>query len=57
MVVNGNNVTTLKSKGLSDESVKPPSTPDNGLNPAIDCIDNVKMRVKLDGSCLKQKKK
>ena len=32
------NVTKEKSKGISDESIKPPSTSDNSLNPGITYI-------------------
>ena len=48
-----NKVTVWKSKGLSDESNKPPSTSDNSLNPVIGYIGNVKKLVKFDGDCLK----
>ena len=41
---------------MSDESIKPPSTPDNSLNPGINYIDNAKIRARFDGSCLKQVK-
>ena len=52
---NGNKVTSWKSKGLSDEGIKPPSMSGNSLNPGrIAYIDNAKIRVKFDGSCLKQ---
>ena len=44
-----------KSKGLSDETSKPPSTSDNSLTPSINYINNNdKIRVKFTGSCLKQ---
>ena len=39
-----------------DESIKPPSRSDNSLNPGISYIDNARIRVKFDGSCLKQEK-
>ena len=29
-----------KSKGLSDETIKPPATSDNSLNPLIDYVDD-----------------
>ena len=35
-----------KSKGLSDETIKPPATSDNSFNPLIDYVDN-KIRLKL----------
>ena len=37
--------------GLSDESIKPPTTCDNSLTPALNYYGN-KKRVKLTGSCL-----
>ena len=42
-----------QSKGLSDETIKPPATSDNSLTPLIDYLGN-KIRVKFTGSCLKQ---
>ena len=58
MVVNNNKVTVCESKRLSEESVKSPSTSDNYLNPGINHNNcNAKTRVKLNGSCLKRKKK
>ena len=44
-----------KSKGLSDESIKPPPTSDNSLNPELNYC-GTKTRVKFTGSCLKQSK-
>ena len=44
-----------KSKGLFDETIKPPATSDNSLSPLIDYLGN-KTRVKFTGSCLKQPK-
>ena len=41
---------------MSDESPKSPSTSDNILNTEINYISNAKIRVKFDGSCLKQEK-
>ena len=41
---------------MSDESIKPPSTSDKSLNPEMNYIDNAKMQVKLNCSCLKQEK-
>ena len=53
-----NYVLSWKSKGLSDETSKPPSTSDNSLTPSINYINNNdKIRVKLTGSCLKQSNK
>ena len=45
-----------KSKGLSDEAIKPPTTPDNSLTPTLNYYDELKVRVKFTGSCLKQPK-
>ena len=41
-----------KSKGLSDKTIKPPSTSDNSLTRAVSYYDT-KTRVKFTGSCLK----
>ena len=49
------NISEWKSKGLSNESIKSPSTSNNFLNPLLDYV-NTKMRVKFSGSCLKQYK-
>ena len=43
----------MKSKGLSSESIKTPSTPNNFLNPLLNYV-GTKIRVKFSGSCLKQ---
>ena len=56
MIANTNKGTVWKSKGLSDENIKPPSISDNSLNPWISYIVNAKMWVKFDGICLKQEK-
>ena len=44
-----------KSKGLSPESIRPPSAPNNTLDHSLDYL-GTKTRVKLNGSCLKQDK-
>ena len=44
-----------QSKRLSDESIKPPTTSNEILNPSLDYTDN-KIRVKFNGDCLKQEK-
>ena len=45
----------MESNGLSFESIKPPTTSDNSITPALNyCC--TKARVKLTGSCLKQPK-
>ena len=48
-------VLSWKSQGLSDESIKPPTTSDNSLSPTLNYCDT-KIRVKITGSCLKQSK-
>ena len=48
-------ISSWKSKGLSDETIKPPATSDNSLTPLIDYLGN-KIRLKFSGSCLKQPK-
>ena len=40
---------------MSDESTKPPSSPDNILNPSLS-YNSSKTRVEFDGSCLTQDK-
>ena len=47
------NISLLKSKGLSDETVKPPATSDNSLTPLIGYLGS-KTRITFTGSCLKQ---
>ena len=51
----GSNIFSWKSKGLSDESVKPPSTSNKMLNPLLDYV-GTKAGVKFNGDCLKQDK-
>ena len=48
-------VLSWKSKGLSNETIKPPTTSDNSLRPTISYYA-AKIRVKFTGSCLKQDK-
>ena len=48
-------VSPCRSKGLSAESVKPPTTFDNRLTPTLNSYGN-NVRVKFAGSCLKQPK-
>ena len=52
---NTDHISEWKSKGLSDEIVKPPSTNNNRLAPKLSYVGN-KTRLKLNGSCLKQDK-
>ena len=48
-------ISTWKLKGLSDESIKTPSAPDDILNPLLAYV-GAKAIVKFNGSCLKQDK-
>ena len=48
-------VSSWKSKGVSAETIKLPSTSDNSLTPAVSYY-GTKTRVKFTGSCLKQPK-
>ena len=52
---NDSNILSWKSKRLSDESIKPPTTSDKMLNPSLDYV-GTKARVKFNGDCLKQEK-
>ena len=55
MITNTDYISSWKSKGLSAESFKPPTTSDNSLNPALNYY-GTKTKVKCTGSCLKQPK-
>ena len=55
MITNTDYISSWKSKGLSAESIKPPTTSNNGLTPALNYYCN-KLRVKFPGRCLKQQK-
>ena len=46
-------VLSWQSKGLSNESIKPPTTSDNSLNPRLSYY-GTKIRVQFTRSCLKQ---
>ena len=46
-------VLSWQSKGLSNESITPPATSNNSLNPKLNCY-GTKTRVQFIGSCLKQ---
>ena len=48
-------ISSWKSKGRSDETIKPPATSDNSLTPLIDYTGK-KIRIKFTGSCFKQPK-
>ena len=54
-ITNTDYILSWKSKGLSAESIKPPTTSDNSLTPALSYY-GTKTRVKFTGSCLKQPK-
>ena len=56
MIGVANYVLSWKSKGLSDETIKPPSTSDNSLTPALNYYCASKIRIKFTGTCLKQDK-
>ena len=52
---NNSNILPCKSKRISKESIKPPSTSNKILNPSGDYV-GTKARVKFSGYCLKQEK-
>ena len=54
-IVNTDYVSSWKSKELSAENITPPTTPDDSLAPALSYY-STKIRVKFNGSCLKQPK-
>ena len=54
-ITNTNYILLWKSRGLSAESIKAPTTSDNSLNPELSYID-YNIRVKLTGSYLKKSK-
>ena len=53
IITNTKYISEWKSKGLSDESIKPPPTSDNSLTPLIDYY-GYNIRVKFNGSILRQ---
>ena len=53
MITNTDYISSLKSKGLSAESIKAISTSDNSPTPALNYY-GTKTIVKFTGSCLKQ---
>ena len=53
VITNTDYVSSWKSKGLSSESIKPPTTSDNSLTPALN-YHGTKTRLKFSESCLKQ---
>ena len=52
---NASIILSWKSKGLSDESIKPPTTPNKIINASLDFV-GTKARVSFSGDCLKQEK-
>ena len=51
MIVNTDYVSSWKSKGLSAENIKPPTTSDNILTPVLNYY-GTRTRVQFTGSCL-----
>ena len=54
-IANTDYVSSWKSKALSAESNKSPTTSDNGLTPRLNFYGS-KVRIKFNGSCLNQPK-
>ena len=54
-ITNTNYILSWKSRGLSAESIKPPTISDNSLAPELSYYD-YNIRVKFTGNCLKQPK-
>ena len=54
-ITNTNYILSWKSRGLSAESIKPPTTSDNRLTPKLSYYD-YNIRVKFTGNCLRQPK-
>ena len=52
-ITNADYDSSWKSKGLSAESIKPPTRSDNSLTPKLNYYDT-KTRVKFSWSCLQQ---
>ena len=52
---NDKKILSWKSKGLSNENIKPPSTSNKILNPTLNFV-GTKVRVKFNGDCLNKKK-
>ena len=55
IIANTDYVSSWKSKGLSNESITPPTTSNNSPTPALSYY-GTKIRLKFTGSCLKQDK-
>ena len=54
-VDNKDHISAWKSKGFSDEHIKPPATSDDSLVPSLNYI-GVRTRVRFYGQCLKKDK-
>ena len=54
-VTNTNYISSLKSKGLSAESIKAPTASENSLTPELSYYD-YNIKIKFTESCLKQSK-
>ena len=54
-IANTDYVSSWKSKGLSAETIKPPTASDNSLSPVLNYY-GTKTRVKFNGSCSQQPK-
>ena len=52
---NSDYVLSWESKGLSNESIAPPSAPSNIVSPSLNYL-STKITVRFSGSCLKQDK-
>ena len=50
-ITNTNYISSWKSKGLSPESIKSPTTSDNSLTPTLSYYNDFKVRVKFTRSC------
>ena len=55
LIANTKHISEWQCKGLFDETIKPPATPDNSLSPLIDYLGN-KIRLKFNRGCLKPDK-
>ena len=55
VIANKLHIPPWKSKGLSDETIKPPATSDNSLTPLTDYVGN-KIRINFPGNYLEQPK-
>ena len=51
LIINTDYISIWKSKGLSAETIKPPTTSDQNFNPKLNCYGK-KVRAKFTESCL-----